>query len=122
MFPFTTESFDNGYYIVKPWHDNATFLKYKPKGLVWYAYDVEILSLTRAKFIVYDMADFCSGGIGDVKSEYECDIDPVDAVRLVQRQARKLAKQMEEEEFNLRRSMRRQEIEDELLSAAGIKS
>lgn len=42
-----------------------TFMKVKPAGLTWYGYDVIIHSPTEIEFVVFEMYDNFSGGVGN---------------------------------------------------------
>lgn len=120
VFPFTVESRDTGHYIEHPWHYSKTFAKYKPKGLSWYAYDIEVLSKTRAKFTVYGMENFCYGGIGDVKHKFECDVDEGDLEEFIKRRIKSMAARQEQAEFDLRRSERVLEIMADISSSVSL--
>lgn len=110
VFPFTVKSYDNGHYIETPWSHHKTFAKYKPQDLSWYAYDVEVLSKTRAKFTVYGMEDSFYGGIGDVKHKFECDVDEDDLEGFIKRRIKSMASRQEQDEFDARRLERVKEI------------
>lgn len=50
------------------WGDSSlrdTFLAVKPKGMIWYGFDTIIRTRTDVEFVVFDMRDFVSGGLGD---------------------------------------------------------
>lgn len=47
------------------------FYSTKSKDMVWYAYDVHILSTNQVEFIVYDMRDSFHGGIGKEIGRYK---------------------------------------------------
>ena len=68
----------------------------------------------RAKFTVYEMEDFCHGGIGDVKCEFECDVDECDLEGFIEQRVRSMASRQEQEEFDARRLERAKEIEADI--------
>lgn len=117
IFPFTVYAKDTGHYIQQPFNSHSTFCKYKPRDLSWYAYDIEVLSQSRAKFTVYDMECFARGGIGDVVAEFECDVDAADVEKMIKNKVRKVAREMEDIEFEATRMKRVMEIEDKLMEA-----
>lgn len=51
------------------------FLSNKPKELIWYAYDVNILSKSEVEFIVYDIKDAVYGGVGSKLLSFICSAD-----------------------------------------------
>lgn len=55
IFPFTLAYNDTGHSVFSPDKFRDILLKNKPKNLNWHAYDVEIISPTKIKFIVYDI-------------------------------------------------------------------
>lgn len=110
IFPFRVNSYDNGYHIIKPWQDDRIFLKYKPKGFTWYAYDIKLLSKTRARFTVYKIKDYFYGGIGEVDFEFECEVEERDTKSLIERYVMKLSREIEEGEEQKRRKSRVSEI------------
>lgn len=65
IFPIKLYARDWPNYTQSPHHYRATFLKVKPKGASWFAYHVVILSRTQVEFIVHNIRDSCSGGIGE---------------------------------------------------------
>lgn len=51
----------------KGWSEHAfrkAFMDAKPEGLIWYGYDTIIHSPFQVEFVVYDMHDNVSGGLG----------------------------------------------------------
>ena len=116
IFTFTVRAYDTGKYIKNPWQANSTFAKYKPEGSSWYAYDVELLSKTRANFIVYDIACTVYGGIGRVSYEFSCDVDERDTSNFIEREVRRIAVRQENLEFESVRLARVLTIESEIMS------
>lgn len=114
IFPFKVMSRDTGHYIRKPWSNVKTFLKYKPEDMRWYAYDIEVISENYARFIVYDMKDFCFGGIGMKTGEFECFVDREDLQPFINIEYRDLARTIEQREYDLAREKRVQQILREL--------
>ncbi len=53
------------------------FLKEKPEELIWYSYDVIILSPTLIEFVVYGMQSSLFGGVGDelLRLKVLCDLE-----------------------------------------------
>ena len=76
MFPFVIACYDTGYKWV--WMDRnfeAAWRTVRPKDFGWYCYDVIIHGPTQVEFVVYDIANSFSGGIGAEIGRFKADVD-----------------------------------------------
>lgn len=87
MFPFTVyakyENSTRDFY--------QTFMANRPKGLTWYAYNVVVKSPTEVEFVVFDMEDMATGGIGDEIGRFEATVDASVTLVAMTRHAHELA-------------------------------
>lgn len=91
VFPFTLDAdiltgFSAGQYL-------DDFLRVKPRGLVWYGYDVTVCSRTKVTFTVYDMLDNFRGGLGKQIATFESAVSEETTRDSVERRILALAKQ-----------------------------
>lgn len=66
VFPFKIHAFDTGNFVQNPKLAEIIWHRVRPKGLIWYALDIEVLDEDRVKLSVHNMRDSFHGGIGDV--------------------------------------------------------
>lgn len=74
MFPFTLKARETPHFTSSPYDFRKAFLANKPESLSWFAYDVVVASPTDVEFVVYDMRDFCRGGIGKEIARFEAKV------------------------------------------------
>jgi hypothetical protein len=113
IFPFTVKAYDNTYYVQQP-QCRKSFLAVKPKDLLWYAFDVTVLTAEEAEFTVYDMADFVYGGIGKKTTTLKGRLTKEESDSLIKSRINSLSEYLEEQEFKLARKKRVLEIQEEL--------
>lgn len=73
IFPIRVLCDDNGR--VGPSYARA-FVAIKPAGMSWYSFDMIIHSYSEVEFIVYDMRDTVTGGIGNVIATFKATVPP----------------------------------------------
>jgi hypothetical protein len=64
FFPFTIAAEETPHYTASCYDFRPTFMAHRPKDMTWFAYDVIVKARDEIEFVVFDMRDNCSGGIG----------------------------------------------------------
>lgn len=72
IFPHRYYCRDNGSYVHSPAVAQQIWYRVRPKGLVWYAVDMMLLSEDQVRLFVYNMANSVHGGLGQVI--HTCDV------------------------------------------------
>ena len=108
MFPFTIPAYENPHYTESAPDFRQAFLKAKPEGVSWYAYDVEVKSPTLVEFTTYGMRDMCHGGIGARGVSFDAVVTPEVTRDAMWWHARRLAEE--------RRMIERTQAEEEIIA------
>jgi len=64
IFPTRFYAHDMGNWVQSPELARSIWMRIRPKDLIWYATDLEILDPNRIQLFVYEMKDTFYGGIG----------------------------------------------------------
>jgi hypothetical protein len=109
MFPFTIPAYETPHYTESAHDFRQAFIKAKPEGVSWYAYDVEVKSPTLVEFTTWGMRCTARGGIGAKGISFEAVVTPDVTRDAMWRHARGLAEQ--------RRMVERMQTEEEIVAA-----
>jgi hypothetical protein len=82
IFPFKRYASDNGHFVSNPKLAEMIWQRVRPKGLTWYALDIELVSEDEATITVHSMRDSFHGGIGEVIHRQAVKIDDGEERRL----------------------------------------
>lgn len=116
FFPFTISPNPKFGGIVPEYY--SLFVNHKPDGLTWYACDVVVNSPTQLEFVMYGMADYFYGGVGDEVARFCLAVDrDVNSAALIRRSV-ELAEWYEDQRLVEERRKRVQANADALLAEA----
>jgi hypothetical protein len=91
FFPFTLHAEETPHYTQSEGKFRAVFNAVRPKDLSWFAYDVVIKSPTYVTFVMYDMRDNCSGGLGKYIGKCHSVVDAKLTRPFIEKQAQRRA-------------------------------
>lgn len=75
FFPFTLHAYETPHFTSSPAGFREAWMRIRPEGMSWFAYDVVIQSPTLIEFVIYGMRDTYSGGKGAEKGRFETEVD-----------------------------------------------
>lgn len=91
FFPIHKQAYHNGHFVEMARDFRDLMLSVKPEKMIWYAFDLIIQSPTKVVFVIYDMQNMASGGIGKEIARIDAEASVELTKPYIDRHARRMA-------------------------------